>query len=152
MCTIFQLGKYVRVKSRDLLNLATHNYLGMVGDGRVEAASLTALRKYGVGACGPRTFFGTVGTSLSTAGSSGPFFGGKLWRRGPNLPPFSIFSTDLGHFILKLLYVDIILFYVYFLYLFSRLGRQIACGGFMALGRAMALNAPWIRRCLCPLW
>ena len=58
-----QLGKYVRVGSRDLLNLSTHNYLGMVGDSRVEAASIAALRKYGVGACGPRTFFGTVGTA-----------------------------------------------------------------------------------------
>lgn len=56
-----QLSKYVRVQSRDLLNLATHNYLGMVGDARVEAAGIAALKKYGVGACGPRTFFGTVG-------------------------------------------------------------------------------------------
>ena len=33
--------------------------------------------------------------------------GGKSWRRGPKLPPFSSFSTDLGHFILKLLNFDI---------------------------------------------
>ena len=66
-----QLGKYVRVNSRDLLNLASHNYLGMVGDSRVEAASITALRKYGVGACGPRTFFGTVGTSCGRRGGGG---------------------------------------------------------------------------------
>ena len=42
--------------------------------------------------------------------------GGKSWRRGPNLPPFSSFSTDLGHFVLKLLNFDIyFLFYVNFL-------------------------------------
>ena len=50
-----------------------------------------------------------------TGGSSGPF-GGQSWRRGPNLPPFSSFSTDLGHCILKLLNFDIyFLFYVEFL-------------------------------------
>ena len=37
--------------------------------------------------------------STDTGGSSGPFWGAKFWRRGPNLPPFSRFSSDLGHFI-----------------------------------------------------
>ena len=72
-------------------------------------------------------------------GSSGPcFFGGaNLWRRGSNLPPFSSFSTDVGHFILKLLNFDIyFLFYVQFLSLFGG-GKQDALG----LG-GMALNAP----------
>ncbi|KAF0303295.1 Sodium/hydrogen exchanger 8 [Amphibalanus amphitrite] len=70
-----QLGKYVRVNSRDLLNVASHNYLGMVGDPRVEAASVTALRKYGVGACGPRTFFGTVDVHLELERSISAFLG-----------------------------------------------------------------------------
>ena len=49
--------------------------------------------------------------------------GGKVWWRGPNLPPFSSFSTDLGHFILRLLNFDIyFLFHVKFSSLFSRLG------------------------------
>ena len=50
---------------------------------------------------------------IRTGGYSGPFFwgGGGLWRRGPNLPPFSINSTVLDHFILKLLNIDIILYY-----------------------------------------
>ena len=38
--------------------------------------------------------------------------GGKLWRRGPSLPPFSSFSTDLGHFILNLLNFDIYFYFV----------------------------------------
>ena len=33
--------------------------------------------------------------------------GGKSWQREPNLPPFSSFSAELGHFILKLLNLDI---------------------------------------------
>ena len=45
--------------------------------------------------------------------------GGNFWPRGPNLPPFSTFSMDLGHFILTLLNFDTyFLCYVYFLYLF----------------------------------
>ena len=51
--------------------------------------------------------------------------GGKFWSRGTNLPPFSIFSLDLGHFILILLNSDTYfsIFYL-FLYLFSRFGGQ----------------------------
>ncbi|XP_037085055.1 serine palmitoyltransferase 1-like [Pollicipes pollicipes] len=70
-----KLGKYVRVKSRDLLNMASHNYLGMVGDASVEAAGVAALRKYGVGACGPRTFFGTVDVHLELEHHISAFLG-----------------------------------------------------------------------------
>ena len=56
--------------------------------------------------------------NVVTGGSSGPVEG-KFWPRGPNLPPFSALSADLGHFILKLLNFDIyFLFYVNFLCLF----------------------------------
>ena len=50
--------------------------------------------------------------------------GGQILAEGPNLPPFSSFSTDLGHFILKkLLNLDIyFIFFVKSLSLFSRLG------------------------------
>ena len=48
--------------------------------------------------------------------------GGQTLSEEPNQTPFSIFSADLLHFILKLLNIDIFI-YVYFLYLFSRLGR-----------------------------
>ena len=59
---------------------------------------------------------------MSTGGSSEPFFfflffvfwWGEFLRRGSNLPRFSIFSADLGHFILKLLKFDI-----YFMLIFN---------------------------------
>ena len=80
--------------------------------------------------------------------SSGPVWGrDKFWPKGPNLPPFSTLSTDLGHFILKLLNFDIyFLFYVNFLYLFSRFGGTKHT--FRALGGGdMAPLPPWIRPC-----
>ena len=73
--------------------------------------------------------------------------GTKFWRRGPNLPPFSSLSTDLGHFILKLLNFDIyFLFYVQFLCLFSRLGEGGQTGHFMPLGDSAKCPPPWIRQ------
>ena len=56
-----QVGKYVTIAGQQYLNAATHNFLGMVGDERVEAAAVRCLRKYGVGSCGPRAFYGTIG-------------------------------------------------------------------------------------------
>ena len=56
-----QVGKHVTIGGRQYLNAATHNFLGMVGDDRVEAAAVRCLRKYGVGSCGPRAFYGTIG-------------------------------------------------------------------------------------------
>ena len=49
---------------------------------------------------------------VTRGGSSGPFFfwGGAVLAEGPNLPPFTSFSTDLGHFILNLLNFDIYFF------------------------------------------
>ena len=44
---------------------------------------------------------------------------GMFWPMGPNLPPFWTLSTDLGHFILKLLNFDVIfVFYLYFFYIY----------------------------------
>lgn len=56
-----KLGKYVIVDGRECLNLATHNYLGFAEHKLMEEAAIKALRKYGVGSCGPRGFYGTVG-------------------------------------------------------------------------------------------
>lgn len=47
------------------LNLATHNYLGLSDEQSLEDAALDGLKKYGVGSCGPRGFYGTVGWYLS---------------------------------------------------------------------------------------
>ena len=43
------------------MNAGTHNYLGLIGRPDIEEAALKCMDKYGVGACGPRGFFGTTG-------------------------------------------------------------------------------------------
>ena len=42
------------------LDMATHNYLGFAGNTELEKAAVETIRKYGVGSCGPRGFYGTV--------------------------------------------------------------------------------------------
>lgn len=42
-------GKRLTVDGYDCLNLATHNYLGLVEDKNIEKSAIQCLRKYGVG-------------------------------------------------------------------------------------------------------
>jgi len=44
--------------------MATHNYLGLVEHPSLEEKAIQSLRKYGVGSCGPRAFYGTVDIHL----------------------------------------------------------------------------------------
>lgn len=44
-------GKRLTVDGHDCLNLATHNYLGLVEDKEIEESAIKSLRKYGVGKC-----------------------------------------------------------------------------------------------------
>lgn len=56
-----KVGKTVNVDGKDCLNMATHDYLSMVERPELEKAAIKGLRQYGVGSCGPRGFYGTVG-------------------------------------------------------------------------------------------
>lgn len=58
------VGKYTCINNIQCLDVASFNFLGIIGDKRVEEASLTALNKYGVGSCGPRGFYGTIDAHL----------------------------------------------------------------------------------------
>lgn len=55
------VGKYVTIDEQKCLNLATHNYLGLLEDETIREKAIESLKKYGVGSCGPRGFYGTVG-------------------------------------------------------------------------------------------
>lgn len=56
-----KMGKTVTVDGKVCLNAATHNYLGLLEHPDLEEAAIRCLKKYGVGSCGPRGFYGTVG-------------------------------------------------------------------------------------------
>lgn len=58
-----QAGKHVIIQGNRCLNLATHNYLGLVENQKIEESTIECMNKYGVGSCGPRGFYGTVGNS-----------------------------------------------------------------------------------------
>lgn len=57
-------GKRIIVDGKDCLNLGTHNYLGFTENNEIEKRAEDAVRKYGVGSCGPRGFYGTVDVHL----------------------------------------------------------------------------------------
>jgi serine palmitoyltransferase len=53
------------INGKKCLNYATHNYLGLLEDDTIQEAAIKSMRKYGVGSCGPRGFYGTVGKSVA---------------------------------------------------------------------------------------
>lgn len=56
--------KTINIDGIECLNLATHNYLGFANDELIKESAVLSLRKYGVGSCGPRGFYGTVDVHL----------------------------------------------------------------------------------------
>ncbi|KNC72745.1 hypothetical protein SARC_14695, partial [Sphaeroforma arctica JP610] len=48
--------------NKERLQFGTMNFLGLIGNPRVEESAEKAIRKYGVGSCGPRGFYGSIGT------------------------------------------------------------------------------------------
>ncbi|KAL2645206.1 hypothetical protein R1flu_012793 [Riccia fluitans] len=57
-------GPHTTVDGKEVLNLASANYLGLVGHPKIKEACEATLNKYGVGACGPRGFYGTIDVHL----------------------------------------------------------------------------------------
>jgi hypothetical protein len=60
-----QIGKFVTIDDKKVLNLASHNYLGFSDDADFKEVAIKTLRKYGCGSCGPRGFYGTVGECIA---------------------------------------------------------------------------------------
>lgn len=59
-----KVGKFIVIDGKRCLNMASHNYLGLVEDEDIQQAAIKSLRKYGVGSCGPRGFYGTLDVHL----------------------------------------------------------------------------------------
>lgn len=53
-------GPEVQADGQDLLMLSSYDYLGLIGDPRVDAAAIEAVRKYGTGTGGARLLTGTT--------------------------------------------------------------------------------------------
>lgn len=58
-------GYKITIDGNECLNLCTMNFLGLVGNPCIEASAIETLRKYGVGTCGPRGFYGTIDVHLT---------------------------------------------------------------------------------------
>eukprot|EP00795_Rhopilema_esculentum_P004433 gene4433-20669_t len=57
-------GIRMNIDGKDCLNLATFNFLGFIGKKEIEDSAIDTLRKYGLGACGPRAFYGSIDVHL----------------------------------------------------------------------------------------
>lgn len=58
------VGKRITVNGIDCLNMGSHNYLGLLGASDINESAIASVRKYGVGSCGPRGFYGTIDVHL----------------------------------------------------------------------------------------
>lgn len=54
-------AKRITINGFDCLNAGTHNYLGLVNADDIQESAISSINKYGVGSCGPRGFYGTIG-------------------------------------------------------------------------------------------
>ncbi|KAJ8392741.1 hypothetical protein AAFF_G00072250 [Aldrovandia affinis] len=52
------------VNGKECFNFASFNFLGLLDNERVKKQALASLKKYGVGTCGPRGFYGTFDVHL----------------------------------------------------------------------------------------
>jgi hypothetical protein len=59
-----EAGPRVTVNGKQALNFASLNFLGLASDPAVKARCAATIDKYGVGACGPRGFYGTIDVHL----------------------------------------------------------------------------------------
>lgn len=55
---------HATVNGKEVLHAARSNYLGLSGDSRINKVAEETMRKYGVGSCGPRGFYGTIDTHI----------------------------------------------------------------------------------------
>uniref|UniRef100_A0A069DUP1 Serine palmitoyltransferase 1 n=1 Tax=Panstrongylus megistus TaxID=65343 RepID=A0A069DUP1_9HEMI len=69
-----KIDKYIYVDGVKCLNLASYNFLGLLTNDASEAEALRAVRKYGIGSCGPRGFYGTVDVHLQLEEDLANFF------------------------------------------------------------------------------
>ncbi|GLJ15318.1 hypothetical protein SUGI_0251140 [Cryptomeria japonica] len=57
-------GPRTIVSGKEVINLASANYLGLTGNEKITEACNASIKKYGVGTSGPRGFYGTMDVHL----------------------------------------------------------------------------------------
>lgn len=70
-----RVGKRIVVDGHDCINLGSQNYLGFLEDDDILEDACKCLRKYGVGSCGPRGFYGTMDVHLDLEDRLAKFMG-----------------------------------------------------------------------------
>ncbi|KAJ8626215.1 hypothetical protein MRB53_019522 [Persea americana] len=68
-------GPHTVIDGKEVVNFASANYLGLVGHDKLIESCTTALEKYGVGSCGPRSFYGTIDAHLDCETRIAKFLG-----------------------------------------------------------------------------
>lgn len=68
-------GKYIVINGVRCVNLATHSFLGLSEHADIEESAIKSIKKYGVGSCGPRGFYGTVDVHLELEEQLAKFMG-----------------------------------------------------------------------------
>ncbi|KAL0963188.1 hypothetical protein UPYG_G00350870 [Umbra pygmaea] len=63
------------VNGKECINFASFNFLGLLDNKRVKEKALASLKKYGVGTCGPRGFYGTFDVHLELEDHLAKFMG-----------------------------------------------------------------------------
>ncbi|KAM0945554.1 putative serine C-palmitoyltransferase [Dioscorea sansibarensis] len=68
-------GPHTIVDGKEVVNFASANYLGLVGNEKIIDSCVGSLEKYGVGSCGPRGFYGTIDVHLDCETRIAKFLG-----------------------------------------------------------------------------
>jgi len=68
------VAKYAIVNGVKSLNVASYNFLNMVGNETINDKAVKTIQKYGVGSCGPRGFYGTIDVHLDLEKKLADFF------------------------------------------------------------------------------
>ncbi|KAG6517010.1 hypothetical protein ZIOFF_020387 [Zingiber officinale] len=68
-------GPHTVIDGKEVVNFASSNYLGLIGNETIIDSCVASLEKYGVGSCGPRGFYGTIDVHLDCEKRIAKFMG-----------------------------------------------------------------------------
>ena len=68
-------GPHTTIEGKEVVNFASANYLGLIGNEKLIDSCVGSLEKYGVGSCGPRGFYGTIDVHLDCEAKIANFLG-----------------------------------------------------------------------------